>query len=140
MEIKNIESLIKLLNESDLTVLEVQEGDLRIRIEKKKDVVIKQQSEYVSNGNMDTRAIAEVEEIGHKVISPLVGNFYASISPSEPPFVKVGQAVTEGQVICIVEAMKVMNEIVAPVSGVVRVINAQNGAVVEFGQVLLVIE
>ncbi|MGL5043118.1 MAG: acetyl-CoA carboxylase biotin carboxyl carrier protein [Culicoidibacterales bacterium] len=141
MDIKNVEALIALLEKSNLTVLEIQDGDAKIRIEKQKETIIQGYSNTVA-GLPGTNSIKETqeEESGTKIVSPLVGNFYAQSAPGEKALVAVGQAVSVGEVICIVEAMKVMNEITATVSGKIKSIAVNNGDVVEFGQTLFVIE
>jgi acetyl-CoA carboxylase biotin carboxyl carrier protein len=141
MDIKNVEALIALLEKSDLTVLEIQDGEAKIRIEKQKETIIQGYSQGSSalQHAQDVKQ-AQAEETGTKIVSPLVGNFYAQSAPGEPPLVTVGQVVVAGQAICIVEAMKVMNEITATVSGKIKSIAVNNGDVVEFGQTLFVIE
>lgn len=140
MEIKNIKELIAVLEQSNLSVLEVQEGETRIRIEKQKETVMRDYSHLAPTGMAIPAGEVKAVETGHEVVSPLVGNFYASSSPEEPPLVKLGDTVEQGQVLCIIEAMKVMNEITAPVAGTIKKISAKNGEVVEFGQVIFVIE
>ncbi|MEX1265385.1 MAG: acetyl-CoA carboxylase biotin carboxyl carrier protein [Woeseia sp.] len=85
-------------------------------------------------------APAEPEETGHKVKAPMVGTFYSSSSPGSPPFVQVGDSIKAGDTLCIVEAMKMMNQIESEVSGVIKSVRVQNGDPVEYGQVLFVID
>jgi acetyl-CoA carboxylase biotin carboxyl carrier protein len=87
-----------------------------------------------------TPAAAPAEPAGHAVKSPMVGTFYRAASPGAKPFAEVGQQVKEGQAICIIEAMKIMNEIEADKSGTITQILCENGQAVEFGQPLLIIE
>jgi acetyl-CoA carboxylase biotin carboxyl carrier protein len=95
-------------------------------------------SQPTSSTVTPTQQLAAVET-GHTVKSPMVGTFYASASPGTPPFVEIGQIVEEGDVICIIEAMKIMNQIEADASGKITKILAQNGDPVEYGQPLFVI-
>jgi acetyl-CoA carboxylase biotin carboxyl carrier protein len=83
---------------------------------------------------------APAEPTGHTLKAPMVGTFYRSPSPGSPPFVEVGQAVTKGQTLCIIEAMKLLNEIESDVSGTVKAVLTENGQPVEYGQPLFVIE
>jgi acetyl-CoA carboxylase biotin carboxyl carrier protein len=85
-------------------------------------------------------AVADAEEDGHIVTAPMVGTFYSSSSPGSPPFVQVGDRVNAGDTLCIVEAMKMMNQIEAEVSGLIKSIRVQNGDPVEYGQILYVID
>jgi acetyl-CoA carboxylase biotin carboxyl carrier protein len=82
----------------------------------------------------------EPEEDGYAVTAPMVGTFYSASSPGSPPFVQVGDRVKQGDVLCIVEAMKMMNQIEAEVSGTIKAVRAQNGDPVEYGQVLFLID
>jgi acetyl-CoA carboxylase biotin carboxyl carrier protein len=85
-------------------------------------------------------ALAEAEEDGHIVTAPMVGTFYNASSPGSPPFVQVGDRVNSGDILCIVEAMKMMNQIEAEVAGTIKSIRVQNGDPVEYGQILFVID
>lgn len=140
MNIKEIKELIQLLDESNLTALELQSGDSKVRVEREPAPVMQTGGAVVEYNNNLVSAATPEEERGEKVVSPLVGNFYSAASPDAAPFTQVGQAVKKGQVLCIVEAMKVMNEIAAPTDGVVKKVLAKDGDVVEFGQALFVIE
>ncbi len=82
----------------------------------------------------------ETEEEGYAVTAPMVGTYYSASSPGSPPFVQVGDRVSEGDTLCIVEAMKMMNQIEADVSGTIKSIRVQNGDPVEYGQILFVID
>jgi len=90
--------------------------------------------------NVEAVAPVDVEEDGYEVTSPMVGTFYASSSPGAASYVQVGDRVSEGDTICIIEAMKMMNQIESEVSGVIKSIRIQNGEPVEFGQTLFVID
>ena len=155
MDIKEIKELIKVLDESSLAKLEFVQGDYAITLEKEKNepvammapvaslaepVISTPVGEAVSLVNTQGLAVSEPEietTSTTLVYAPLVGIFYQAASPEAEPFVKVGQVINEGDTICIVEAMKVLNEIKAPVSGVVKQIHVSNGEVVEFDQVLM---
>ncbi|NLB62118.1 MAG: acetyl-CoA carboxylase biotin carboxyl carrier protein [Clostridiales bacterium] len=145
MNIKHIKALAKVLREQDLSVIEFCEGETRIRLEKTisqaaptqipitMPVVTHQVSENeklpIINGSVDFNEISEVK-------SPMVGVFYQAPSPESEPFVKIGGRIKKGDVLCIIEAMKVMNEITADVDGELVDICAENGQIVEFGQTL----
>jgi len=157
MEIKDIKELIKALDESSVGKLEFVKNDQVLILEKEKteqivyasksETTAKSYVDVVADGNVTktddvVATVEEEKEVGTKteVRAPLVGVFYASSSPEADPFVAVGDKVAAGDTICILEAMKVLNEIKAPVSGIVKEIFVQNGDVVEFDQVLLEIE
>ena len=151
MNIEDIKSIMKLMAEYQLTEFSVEaEGsNIRIRREAAASVavpaavpVLPAAAPAVPVAVAAPEAAAAVPEkaSGIAVESPLVGTYYAAPSPDAEPFVKVGDRVTPDTVICIIEAMKVMNEIKAEKSGVVKEIVAQNGQPVEYGQVLIVLE
>ena len=141
MNIKQIRELAQILSQNDLSSLEITEGEMSIRMERSRTAASPVQPAQ------ETRAVLPSDEEDAKdagvdfnhltqVKSPLVGVFYAAPAPDAAPFVKVGDTVKKGDVLCIVEAMKLMNEIVAETDGVVVDICAGNGDVVEFGQTL----
>ena len=142
MDIKWIEELARVLRENDLTVLEVQEGEKSVKLERKASAgdssaavpvpAMKGESPFVTAG---TEPAAQTVK-GTLVTSPTVGVFYAAASPDSKPFVEVGDQVKKGDTLCIIEAMKLMNEIPAETDGIVQEICAENGQVVEFGQPL----
>ncbi len=142
MKLDEIRSLAQIMRESDLTSLEVSEGDLKVRLEKKSPPP--PPAVLISGGAAPGPAAqpaAEPEAQKHEdhlkeIKSPMVGVFYTSSSPESEPFVKVGSAVKKGDVVCIVEAMKLLNEINADQDGEVAEICAENGQVVEYGQTL----
>jgi acetyl-CoA carboxylase biotin carboxyl carrier protein len=148
MDIRKIKKLIELIEESDVEELEIKEGDDSIKISRRKTGMAVMPAS-VGTAIATPQAIAPVatpantpdtnEISGHTVNSPMVGSFYRSPSPDTKPFVEVGQSVKVGDVLCIVEAMKMMNQIEADVSGVIQAINVENGAPVEFDQPLFVI-
>ena len=144
MNLKNIKELVQLLERSNLTVLEVSEADTKIRLEKnpasqqvQEPAAVRTQPEPVMavapvpapDGAVDFNSIIEIK-------SPMVGVYYASPSPDAKPFVSVGSKVKKGDVLCIIEAMKLMNEITAEVDGEIVDICVENGQVVEYAQIL----
>jgi acetyl-CoA carboxylase biotin carboxyl carrier protein len=152
MDLRKLKTLIDLVSESNITELEITEADGKVRIVKS-DGAVAVPSGMVSMPVMAAQAaaapvsapaapvaVAEPVELGHITKSPMVGTFYRSSGPNAKPFVEVGQAVKEGEPICIIEAMKIMNEIDADKSGTVTKVLCENGQAVEFGQPLFVIE
>ena len=133
MDIRKIKKLIDLMIESDLQAIEVKEGDQSIALTRRNPVVA------AGVQSIPTAvAAAPVAKKPHGAVetSPMVGVFYAAQSPGEPPFVKVGQTITAGETLGIIEAMKIMNPIEATQSGVVEEILVKNGEVIQFGQAL----
>ena len=143
-EIDDFKKLAKLLNESSLTELSFTDGDKSITIkrscEQKTTVEVPAiQYEQVKNENTEEEVkIQKKERVAIK--SPMVGSFYLAPSPSAEPYVKVGDVVATGQVVCIIEAMKLMNEIESEVSGKITQICVEDGQSVEYGQVLMYVE
>ena len=151
MDIRKIKKLIELLEESDVEELEIHEGDDSVRISRRREQATA--GHYVSHFAAPApQAPAPAAEAapadapaapaainGHAVKSPMVGTFYRSPSPSASAFIEVGQKVNAGDVICIVEAMKMMNQIEADKAGTVTEILVENGQPVEFDQPLVVI-
>jgi acetyl-CoA carboxylase biotin carboxyl carrier protein len=147
-----IEHLIRLVEKSDIAELEISEGwGKRIRITKRgAPAVVPAQTQASPSAAPAPVSIPvppmvepsppEAESELTRVVSPMVGTFYRSASPESPPFVEVGSQVTSGQTLCIIEAMKLMNEIASEVSGSVRKILVENAQPVEFGQTLFLIE
>ena len=138
MDFKQIQTIIKDFEESNLTILEIEKDNFKIRLSKNNDTV------FVKHQNEEVIAASEPEvtfpgEGVTEVKSPLVGTFYTSDSPDNEPFVTVGSQVVVGQKLCIIEAMKIMNEITSPISGTVTRIIPQNGVAVGFDQVLMTI-
>lgn len=153
MDLKDIKSIIDLMKKNDLSVFEMEKEGFKIRLKKGSS----EQGGYAVSGGapapffhtppvpqtvtsplpaMETAAPALAAR-GPELVSPMVGTFYSAMSPDSPPYVKVGQTVTKDEtIICIVEAMKVMNEIKAEASGVVAEVVAENGKPVQFGQAL----
>jgi acetyl-CoA carboxylase biotin carboxyl carrier protein len=157
MDLRKLKTLIDLVSESGISELEVTEGEGKVRIVKNAAPVYMQAPQafaaapqahaaqpYASPeaGGVATPATATpvaAAPQGHVVTSPMVGSFYRAPSPGAEPFVQVGDTVKEGQTICIIEAMKLLNEIEADKSGVVKEILVENGQAVEYGQPLFVI-
>ncbi|MCP5090162.1 MAG: acetyl-CoA carboxylase biotin carboxyl carrier protein [Gammaproteobacteria bacterium] len=148
MDIRKVKKLIELLDESGIAEIEITEGEESVRI-----------SRYSQNAPVASLAVAApppaavpaavpteavpppaVEEDGYEVNSPMVGTYYAASSPGAAPYVQVGDRISEGDTLCIIEAMKMMNQIEADVSGIIKSIRIQNGEPVEFGQTLFVID
>jgi acetyl-CoA carboxylase biotin carboxyl carrier protein len=155
MDLRKLKTLIDLVSESNISELEITEADGKVRIVKSEPaapammayapppmMVPAQLAAPATNGTAGAPAgpAAAPVETGHVVKSPMVGTFYRSSSPGGKPFIEVGSAVKEGEPVCIIEAMKIMNEIEADRSGTVTKILAENGQAVEFGQPLFVIE
>ena len=147
MDIRKIKKLIELLEESDVEELEIHEADDSVRISRRREPAAGTQyvSHYPAPAPAQQPAPAPEESsapaapAGHSVKSPMVGTFYRSPSPTAKAFVEVGQTVNVGDVICIVEAMKMMNQIEADKSGTIQDILVENGQPVEFDQPLVVI-
>ncbi len=150
MDLRKLKTLIELVETSGIAELEIQEGEERVRITRALPVAAAATSTVMQAGPAAAAAPASqpaapaveapppVAE-GHVVKSPMVGTFYRSATPGSKAFVEVGDTVTEGATLCIIEAMKLMNEIEADKAGVVKAIPAENGQPVEFGQPLFVI-
>ena len=147
MDVKKIESLAKLMQETGLTGLELVEGDLELRLERQQEVVAVAPAAPVmpvaapapaagAEAQAASQEQAAPRKEGALVLSPTVGVFYASPSPDARPFVEVGDQVKKGDTLCIIEAMKLMNEIPSEVDGTVAEICVGNGQVVEYNQPL----
>ncbi len=150
MDLRKLKTLIDLVAESDIAELEVTEGESKVRIVKslsasQNQVVMmqpqggQQYAPPVAPVVAPVAAAAPVIPSGHVVKSPMVGSFYRSSAPGSPAFVEVGSVVKEGDTLCIIEAMKLLNEIDADASGVIKEILIENGQPVEFGQPLFII-
>ena len=136
MDTEKIKSIMKMFEESQISKMDLTGGDLHITLEKEMEPV-----EVVKT--IKSAPIQEVEEVkqeqGTAITSPLVGTYYQASGTNQEPFVKVCQHIQEGDTVCIIEAMKVMNEIKATVSGTVLSINVSDGETVEYDQVLMMI-
>jgi acetyl-CoA carboxylase biotin carboxyl carrier protein len=147
MDLRKLKKLIDLVQESGISELEITEGEEKVKIVKGGGVSVSAAppAAAAAPAPVEPRpaagAAAEPEpgQEGHVVKAPMVGTFYRSPSPDAKPFVEVGQAVKEGDTICIIEAMKLMNEIEADASGVVKAILVENGQPVEYGQPLFIL-
>ena len=149
MDIRKVKKLIELLEESGIDELEIHEGEESVRISRHSNQPVPQQAVYSAPAQAPVapapaaeapaEAPAEAAHQGHQVKSPMVGTFYRSPSPSSAPFVEVGQHVKEGDVLCIVEAMKMMNQIKADKAGMIEAALIENGSPVEFDQPLFTI-
>ncbi|WP_353683361.1 acetyl-CoA carboxylase biotin carboxyl carrier protein [Thermodesulfovibrio sp. 3907-1M] len=145
MELEEIKEIISFLKDTDVTELNIEKEGFKIRIKRGyvyAPVEIAKPTKQ-SAESLQPSYHAEVlkeEEVLHTITSPLVGTFYRASSPDAPPFVEVGSKVQKGQVLCIIEAMKIMNEIESDVSGVVKKILVENGQPVEYGEPLFLIE
>jgi acetyl-CoA carboxylase biotin carboxyl carrier protein len=147
MDIRKIKKLIELLEESGISELEIKEGEDSVRISRQSTVITQQiapaavaQAAPVAAA-LTAAAPAAAEEVsGHQVKSPMVGTYYGAASPTSGPFVTQGQQVNVGDTLCIIEAMKMMNQIEADKAGTIRSILIENGSPVEFDQVLFIIE
>ena len=143
MDIRKIKKLIHMLEQSDLNEIEVSQGEESVRISKGNSNDI---STSISNTDQSQAATnqdpieSKTEIIGNIIKSPIVGTFYRKPSPEKPPFVNVGDTVSEGDVVCIVEAMKMMNEIKSEYSGKIISILPSDGQPIEFDQTLIIIE
>tara|TARA_B100001121_G_C18427279_1_gene497511 strand:+ start:273 stop:710 length:438 start_codon:yes stop_codon:yes gene_type:complete len=145
MDIRKIKTLIEMLEESNLNEIEVSQGEESVRISKSsRDTSIVSGSVNQNNIEKVDSAIALNQEStdikGNLVTAPIVGTFYRKPSPEKEPFVKVGDNVNKGDVLCIIEAMKMMNEIKSDFDGKVSAIEVEDGQPVEFGQTIIVIE
>lgn len=151
MDLRKLKTLIDLVAESDISELEVTEGEGKVRIVKSQPqytmAMPQQMMQQAPAATAPTAAVAPAAEApvapvdaGHKLTSPMVGTFYRAPNPGAANFVEVGSTVKEGQTICIIEAMKLLNEIECDKSGVVKAILVENGQPVEFGQALFIIE
>ena len=150
MDLRKLKTLIDLVETSGIAELEIQEGEERVRITR--TVPQGQQSVTFHTAPQPAgaapapaapapaEAAAPPAPEGHAVKSPMVGTFYRSSSPGAAPFVEIGDTVSTGDTLCIVEAMKLMNEIEADAAGTIKAILVENGQAVEFGQPLFVIE
>lgn len=145
MDAEKINQLIKLLNEHGLTEIEFSEGNETIRIKRDlssaphRTLIQPSSSEGIAS-SAQTVSTSGAEIIGHKVRSPMVGTVYLAPNPDAAPFVTLGQTVKLGEVLCIVEAMKMMNQIEADKAGVIKARLVENGSPVEYNQPLFIIE
>ena len=154
MDIRKVKKLIEMLEESEVAEIEIHEGEESVRISRHSAVTAMPAAQTVVQvpeasapvpapvasaepSQADTAADAEPE--GNIVRSPMVGIFYEAMAPGKPSFVELGQTVKKGDVLCIIEAMKIMNQVESEISGVVSKIMVENGEPVEYGQPLFII-
>jgi acetyl-CoA carboxylase biotin carboxyl carrier protein len=159
MDLRKLKTLVDLVSESNISELEITEAEGKVRIVKATSAALAgqmlQAPVFVAPPMQPAAAqpagavplpagaaapAAEEEPSGHVVKAPMVGTFYRSASPGAKPFVEVGSQVNEGDPVCIIEAMKIMNEIDADKAGTIKSILCENGQAVEFGQPLFIIE
>jgi acetyl-CoA carboxylase biotin carboxyl carrier protein len=149
MDLRKLKKLIDLVEESGIAELEITEGEEKVRITRnlqqsgQHTVFLPQPAQHIAVSSPPSVSADEtakvVEPEGHIVRSPMVGTFYRAASPDGKPFVEVGQSVQSGETLCIIEAMKLMNEIEADQSGTIKQVLVENGQPVEYGQPLFVI-
>jgi acetyl-CoA carboxylase biotin carboxyl carrier protein len=146
MDLRKLKKLIDLVQESGIAELEITEGEEKVKIVKGGSVSVSAGPGMAPAPEARPAAPAAAPaaepaagQEGHVVKAPMVGTFYRSPSPDAKPFVEVGQTIKEGDTICIIEAMKLMNEIEADASGVVKAILVENGQPVEYGQPLFIL-
>jgi len=150
MDIRKIKKLIELLDESGVAEIEIKEGEESVRISRQQNVIaapapvmaapVAAPAPVAAAPAAAEEPAAEAEISGHKLTSPMVGTFYRSASPGAAVFTDVGQSVSEGDTLCIIEAMKILNQIEADKSGTIKAVLVENGQPVEFGQPLFIIE
>jgi acetyl-CoA carboxylase biotin carboxyl carrier protein len=141
MDLRKLKTLIDLVSESNVSELEITEAEGKVRIVKSSGAVAAMPAPVAAAPAPATAdAAPAADNASHVVKSPMVGTFYRSASPGAKPFIELGSVVKEGDTICIIEAMKILNEIEADKSGTVVQILAENGQAVEYGHPLVVIE
>jgi acetyl-CoA carboxylase biotin carboxyl carrier protein len=148
MDLRKVKSLIDLVSESDISELEISEGPDKVKIVKSSKVIKEtnigtSEDHYVMDRQTDEDKKDVISGEGEQVndgsstiLSPMVGTFYRAPSPNSKPFVSVGDEIKEGQTLCVVEAMKLMNEIPSDKNGIIREVLVENGQPVEYGQIL----
>lgn len=141
MDLQELKKLIAVFEKSGVHELEIEEDGHRVLLKKESTQVVYTQAAQASSAAPSVVTVTEntvkVDDTSAYVTSPLVGTFYTAANPQAKAYVEVGQTVNKGDIVCLVEAMKVMNEIKAPTSGVVKAILVDNGAMVEFNQRLI---
>lgn len=148
MDLRKLKTLIDLVSESNVSELEITEAEGKVRIVKSSGVPMMMHQPGMTMMVPPTMAMPvaappeapAAEPAGHAVKSPMVGTFYRSSSPGSNPFVEIGSLVKEGDTVCIIEAMKILNDIEADKSGTITKILSENGQAVEYGQPLFIIE
>lgn len=151
MDLRKLKTLIDLVSDSNVTELEITEAEGKVRIVKSmgvaQPVVMQQMAPVLASpavsapvAPVDPAPLAAALPSGHPVKSPMVGTFYRSSTPGSAPFIQIGAVVKEGDTLCIIEAMKILNEIESDKSGTVTQILCENGQAVEYGQPLFIVE
>ncbi|APW45708.1 acetyl-CoA carboxylase biotin carboxyl carrier protein [Rhodoferax antarcticus] len=147
MDLRKLKTLIDLVSESNVSELEITEAEGKVRIVKASAAIAPQFVQMTTPvasvavaGPVATAEPAVAIETGHITKSPMVGTFYRSATPGAKSFVEMGDAVKEGDTLCIIEAMKILNEIEADKTGTIKRVLAENGQAVEYGQPLFIIE
>ena len=151
MDLRKLKTLIDLVSDSNVSELEITEAEGKVRIVKSMGFaqpVVMQQAAPTAAAPVVAAPVAVVEATpvvaaapaGHAVKSPMVGTFYRSSSPGSAPFIQIGSVVKAGDTLCIIEAMKILNEIESDKSGTVTQILCENGQAVEYGQLLFIVE
>ncbi|SRR5258706_5892471 len=152
MDLRKLKKLIDLVQESGIGEIEITEGEEKVRISRQiaapQPVIMTSPAmqAYATGpgasapGALPAAAPIAAQPAGHTLKSPMVGTFYRAPSPGAPPFVEIGQSVSKGQTLCIIEAMKLLNEIESDFSGTIKAILVENGQPVEYGQPLFLIE
>ena len=152
MDLRKLKTLIDLVSDSNVSELEITEAEGKVRIVKGNGAVVPPHpattavlapigiSSATSSSTIEPAVAAPTPIVGHKVKSPMVGTFYRSASPGAKSYVEIGDSIKAGETICIIEAMKILNEIESDKSGVVTQVHCENGQAVEYGQPLFSIE
>lgn len=143
MELEDLKELIELLKDTDITELQVEKDGTKVKIKREKMLTSLGMPGHKPAMHMEKAAVSEAEEETQRLVtvtSPIVGTFYRSPTPEANPFVEIGAQVSKTQVLCIVEAMKLMNEIESEIDGVVMKILVDNGQPVEYGEPLFLLE
>lgn len=142
MELEDLRDIIELLKDTDITELQIEKGGSKVKIKREKIFTSVDMAPPKTTAIQES-IVMETDEETQRLItvtSPIVGTFYRSPSPDAPPFVETGNRVKKGQVLCIIEAMKLMNEIESEVDGIIAKMLVENGQPVEYGEPLLLIE
>lgn len=147
MDIRKVKKLIEMLEESKISEIEIHEGEESVRISRASSVMPSQPMVQIPAGEPSVTVKTDLgpqdteeEPEGYIVKSPMVGIFYESPTPGKPPFVELGKKVSKGEVLCIIEAMKIMNQIESEFSGIISKLMVENGEPVEYGQPLFIIK
>jgi acetyl-CoA carboxylase biotin carboxyl carrier protein len=142
MELEELKELIELLKETDITEIQLEKDGTNVKIKREK-ILASIGMPLHKASSYEEKIVAETEEETQRLVtvtSPIVGTFYRSPSPEAPPFVEINQRVNKGQVLCIIEAMKLMNEIESDIDGIIVKMLVENGQPVEYGEPLFLIE